>query len=71
MLSELKKSESGWELLAYNCVYREAGIRFKEVCDLLPRVIAQVTGLPAERPICQRDGARACTFTVSRTPSEQ
>ncbi len=43
-------------------MYYEAGLRFEPVCDLLPRTIRRATGLPAERVVCQRDGARACRF---------
>ncbi len=67
MLGQLEPTEAGWELRAYNCVYRDAGCKFEAICDLLPQVINQATGLEAERPFCQRDGKAACTFEISRT----
>ena len=66
MLAQVETTEGGWELRAYNCVYRDAGYRFEPVCDVLAKVITRATGLPAERPWCQRDGERACTFTIGR-----
>ena len=66
MLGQLEATEQGWELRAYNCVYRDAGCKFEAICDLLPRVISEVTGLDTVRPFCQRDGNRACTFEISR-----
>lgn len=67
MLARLEETESGWELRAFNCVYREAGCKFETVCNVLPRVITKATGLRAERPFCQRDGERACTFVIDKT----
>lgn len=69
MLARLEETGGGWELRAFNCVYREAGCKFEAVCDVLPRVITRATGLSAERPFCQRDGKRACTFVIARTDS--
>jgi predicted ArsR family transcriptional regulator len=66
MLGQLERTPGGWELRAFNCIYHATGQRFEEVCDLVPAVIERVTGLPAERPACQRDGQRACTFTLGR-----
>lgn len=65
MLPELERIETGFVLLAHNCVYRATGAKFEGVCDLLPAVIEGLTGWKAERPVCQRDGARACQFVVS------
>jgi predicted ArsR family transcriptional regulator len=66
MLPELEAINNGWELRAHNCVYRATGMKFEPVCDLLPHVIEGATGWSAERPTCQRDGARACHFVVLR-----
>lgn len=66
MLGQLEPTPFGWELKAYNCVYKDAGCKVEAVCDLLPKVISQATGLDAERPHCQRDGMRACTFTIAK-----
>jgi predicted ArsR family transcriptional regulator len=66
MLPELETINNGWELRAHNCVYRATGLKFEPVCDLLPHVIEGATGWSAERPTCQRDGARACHFVVLR-----
>ena len=66
MLGKLEPTEAGWELRAYNCVYRDAGCKFEAICDLLPRVISKATGLEAKRPFCQRDGQTACTFEISQ-----
>lgn len=57
-----------WTFDAHNCVYYQAGVRFEPVCDLLPRAIRTATGLPAERVVCQRDGARTCRFAGSYRP---
>lgn len=66
MLAQLEETEGGWELRAFNCVYRGAGCKFEVVCDILPRVITRATGLSAKRPFCQRDGERACTFIIDK-----
>jgi predicted ArsR family transcriptional regulator len=63
MLPVLLEHELGWRLEAHNCLYRDAGCQVEGVCDLLPRVVASATGLPAERLECQRDGRPACVFT--------
>ncbi|MDZ7708414.1 MAG: ArsR family transcriptional regulator [Trueperaceae bacterium] len=62
MMGRLDETRGGWTFEAHNCVYYQAGLRFEPVCDLLPRTIRRATGLPAERVVCQRDGARACRF---------
>ncbi len=65
MLGQLDDDGRSWRFAAYNCVYHQAGQRFEGVCDLLPRAVAHATGLPAERVVCQRDGAAACQFAGS------
>ncbi|MFC4637688.1 helix-turn-helix transcriptional regulator [Deinococcus hohokamensis] len=65
-LSELKATPGGWEFRAYNCPYLKAGQQFEAICDMVPQVIALATGLPAERPACQRDGFPACQLTIGR-----
>jgi predicted ArsR family transcriptional regulator len=67
MLGTLEETPTGWELKAHNCLYYATGQRFEAVCNLPPRVIARATGLPADRPFCQRDGQRACHFLISKT----
>lgn len=62
MMGRLDEERGGWTFEAHNCVYYQAGLRFEQVCDLLPRTIRRATGLPAERVVCQRDGVRACRF---------
>jgi predicted ArsR family transcriptional regulator len=69
-LSEIEDTPAGWEVHAYNCPYLAAGRSFEAVCELAPRVITQATGMPAERPACQRDGQRACHLVVQRAPIE-
>ncbi len=64
MLGTLEETPTGWELKAHNCLYYATGQRFEPVCDLPAKVIAKATGLPAERPFCQRDGERACHFLI-------
>ncbi len=66
MLSTLEEIEGGWELRAFNCFYHAVGCKFEAVCDVTPRIITLTTGLPAERLFCQRDGKRACHFSVDR-----
>ena len=66
MLGQLEDTPTGWELRAYNCLYYATGQRFEAVCDLPARVISKATGLQAERPMCQRDGERACHFLIYR-----
>ena len=68
MLGRLDATPGGWEFRAYNCVYRDAGIRFEDVCDLLPKIVREATGLPCERVVCQRDGNRACVFAGGYHP---
>ena len=68
MLGRMERTEGGWEFRAYNCVYRDAGMRFVEVCELLPRIVREATGLPCERVICQRAGNRSCVFAGSFAP---
>lgn len=70
ILSQFQTTESGWELQAFNCRYQDTGFKFEAVCDILPAVIERVTGLHAERPMCQRDGAQACHFAISRNHIE-
>ena len=65
------ETNDGWTFEAHNCVYYQAGVRFEPVCDLLPRTIRTATGLPAERLICQRDGARTCRFAGSYRPDAE
>ncbi len=67
MLGTLEETPAGWELKAHNCLYYATGQRFEQVCDLPPKVISKATGLPAERPFCQRDGERACHFLIAKT----
>jgi predicted ArsR family transcriptional regulator len=66
MLSHLEATESGWELQAYNCMYKAIGCKFEPVCNLVPRVIEATTDLPTERITCQRDGERVCRFSIQR-----
>ncbi|GIW25481.1 metalloregulator ArsR/SmtB family transcription factor [Meiothermus sp.] len=66
MLGTLEETPAGWELKAHNCLYYATGQRFEPVCNLPPKVITKVTGLPAERPFCQRDGLRACHFLIGK-----
>ena len=68
MLGKLDATPGGWEFRAYNCVYRDAGVRFEEVCDLLPKIVREATGLPCERVVCQRDGHQACVFAGGYLP---
>ena len=65
MLGRLANTPGGWEFEAYNCVYRATGERFEGVCDLLPRVVEDATGMDAERVRCQRDGGHTCHFAGS------
>lgn len=66
-LVDLERTPGGWEVHAYNCPYLAVGRKFEAVCDLAPRVLTLATGLPAERPACQRDGERACRLTIGRS----
>ncbi|MCX8088789.1 MAG: helix-turn-helix transcriptional regulator [Meiothermus ruber] len=68
MLGTLEETPAGWELKAHNCLYYATGQRFEQVCNLPPKVITRATGLPAERPFCQRDGKRACHFLIFKHP---
>jgi predicted ArsR family transcriptional regulator len=68
MLPKLETTPSGWELQAYNCLYQATGLKFEPVCNLLPKLVTRATGLPAQRPFCQRDGKRACHFVVAKNP---
>jgi len=52
------------ELHAANCLYRDTGQQFVQVCDLLPRAITATGFFSAERIECQRDGARTCDFLI-------
>jgi predicted ArsR family transcriptional regulator len=61
----LERTPAGFELRAYNCLYRAAGQKFEPVCDLVPRIIALATDANVERPSCQRDGQRACVFSIA------
>lgn len=63
-LCELEPVRGGWAFRAYNCPYLAAGRQIEGVCQIVPQVIAQVTGLSVERPACQRDGARACQLSI-------
>lgn len=65
MLGRLANTPGGWEFEAYNCVYRATGERFEGVCNLLPKVVEDATGMAAERVRCQRDGNRTCHFAGS------
>lgn len=65
MLASLERTATGWELRAFNCLYRDIGCRFEGVCNLLPRAITLATGLAATRLSCQRDGERACRFAIA------
>jgi predicted ArsR family transcriptional regulator len=64
ILSELEKTEAGWELKAFNCRYRDTGFQYELVCDILPQVIERLTGLHSYRSVCQRDGNNACHFAI-------
>lgn len=64
-LCELEPVRNGWAFRAYNCPYLAAGRQVEGVCQIVPQVIAQVTGLSVERPACQRDGARACQLSIA------
>ena len=66
MLGTLNAHEAGWELRAYNCFFYDVGCKFEAVCDLMPRVLTLATGLESERPVCQRDGRRACSFVLTK-----
>lgn len=66
MLGTMTEHSGSYEINAYNCLYKDTGDKFVEVCDLLPAVVNKATGLEAERPSCQRDGARACHFIVAK-----
>lgn len=68
MLGQLEETEAAWEIRAYNCLYYATGQKFEPVCDLPPKVVTKATGLPAERPFCQRDGRRACHFLIAKRP---
>lgn len=68
MLGRLETTPGGWEFRAFNCVYRDAGVRFEEVCELLPRIVRAATDLPCERVVCQRDGHRSCVFAGGFIP---
>lgn len=67
LLPEIEAVPAGVCLHAHNCVYVGAGRHHQAVCDLLPRVITAATGLSANRPRCQRDGAKSCEFVVETT----
>jgi predicted ArsR family transcriptional regulator len=67
ILSELETTNAGWELKAFNCRYRDTGFQYEMVCDILPQVIEQVTGLHSFRSVCQRDGSRACHFAIQHS----
>jgi predicted ArsR family transcriptional regulator len=60
----LERTEAGYELRAYNCLYKAAGSKFEAVCDLIPNIIGLATGNDTNRPVCQRDGQRACVFSI-------
>jgi predicted ArsR family transcriptional regulator len=60
----LERTPAGFELRAYNCLYRAAGSKFEAVCDLVPSIIGLVLGSSVDRPACQRDGQRACVFSI-------
>jgi len=64
MLASLEPIDGGLELHAANCLYRDTGQEFVQVCDLLPRVITATGFFSAERIECQRDGARTCDFLI-------
>jgi predicted ArsR family transcriptional regulator len=60
----LERTPAGFELRAYNCLYRAAGSKFEAVCDLVPNTIGLALGSSVDRPACQRDGQRACIFSI-------
>lgn len=64
MLATVESFEDSHELHAANCLYRDTGQQFVQVCDLLPRVITATGFFRAERIECQRDGARTCDFSI-------
>lgn len=64
MLATVESFEGSHELHAANCLYRDTGQQFVQVCDLLPRVITATGFFRAERIECQRDGARTCDFLI-------
>jgi len=66
MLGAMTNHSNSYEIHAHNCLYKDTGGEFVEVCDLLPKVINKATGLVAERPSCQRDGERACHFIIAK-----
>ncbi|HHO56837.1 MAG TPA: winged helix-turn-helix transcriptional regulator [Trueperaceae bacterium] len=66
MLGAMSEHSGSYEIQAYNCLYKDTGCKFVEVCDLLPNVVNKATGLEAERPSCQRDGERACHFIIAK-----
>jgi predicted ArsR family transcriptional regulator len=61
---QLERTEAGYELRAFNCLYKTAGSKFEAVCDLIPNIIGLATGNDTNRPVCQRDGQRACVFSI-------
>jgi predicted ArsR family transcriptional regulator len=65
MPGHLQRAGLTWSFSAYDCAYDRAGQRFEGICDLLPRAVSRATDPPAERVVCQRDGAPACPFAGS------
>jgi len=62
----LETTPIGWELKAYNCLYKAAGCKFEAVWDLVPKVLELSLETSVERPLCQRDGERSCIFTIAK-----
>lgn len=67
MLTRTTEHPAAWEMQAFHCHFRKLSQEFPDMCEIPRRVIEGVTGLPCERPVCQRTGERSCVFLISKT----
>lgn len=66
--AEWRKSETGYEIIDYNCVYRKVAAADAQVCDWHVNLLAQLLGKDVSCNQFARSGDECCRFLVTGEP---
>ncbi|MCX7913491.1 MAG: winged helix-turn-helix transcriptional regulator [Thermodesulfovibrionales bacterium] len=64
-LSILKKSDGGYNILNYNCIYRNVARKYREICNICPEILRELTDLRVELTTTIFDESPCCKLYVA------
>lgn len=70
-LAEWRRTEEGFEILDYNCLYFQVAQAHEQVCQWHLDLLARLLGRPVRCDQFMARGARCCRFVVEAAPQDE